>query len=286
MLKAQTTATADPPDAIRLYLREVGDARLLCAEEEMRYARAAQEGNMEAYQHMIVANLRLVVKLAYHYVNRGLPILDLIEEGNLGLMHAVSKFNPELGFRFSTYASWWIRQNIERAILNQSRTIRLPVHKARQIFRCIRAARRLAQHLDHEPSSKEIAAILAIPQVEVEGMLALSEPIQSADLPYDQGMDAPLLNLLPDEHVQDPTREILEDTIHDGIEHCLEMLDERQQKVLERRFGLHGCKRSTLNEVAEELGVTRERVRQIQLGALRRLRKMLEKEGYSCDSVM
>ncbi|TCT21396.1 RNA polymerase sigma factor RpoS [Thiobaca trueperi] len=271
-------------DATRLYLNEIGESRLLTAEEEIQLARLAQNGDHAARSHMIVSNLRLVVKIARRYLNRGLPLLDLIEEGNLGLIRAVEKFDPERGFRFSTYATWWIRQTIERAIMNQTRTVRLPIHVVKEINLYLKAARRLAQQLDHEPTAEDIAALLDKPISEVKRMLGLNERIASIDTPYSKDADKPLVDMLSDEAVNDPANHIQDTNIQTNLELWLGQLNDKQREVVERRFGLHGHEYSTLENVALELGVTRERVRQIQMDALRRLRDILDKEGFSVDS--
>ncbi|MBK1653844.1 RNA polymerase sigma factor RpoS [Allochromatium vinosum] len=271
-------------DATRIYLNEIGESRLLTAEEEIRFARLAQAGDNAARQRMIVCNLRLVVKIARRYLNRGLPLLDLIEEGNLGLIRAVEKFDPERGFRFSTYATWWIRQTIERAIMNQTRTVRLPIHVVKEINIYLKASRQLAQSLDHDPTSEDIAQLLDRPINEVKRMLGLNERITSVDTPYSKDADKPLVDMLQDDGSSDPTERIQDDDIHVNIEHWLGLLNDKQREVVERRFGLHGYENSTLESVARELGVTRERVRQIQMDALRRLRDILESEGFSVES--
>lgn len=271
-------------DATRIYLNEIGESRLLTAEEEITLSRLAQLGDNAARQRMIVCNLRLVVKIARRYLNRGLPLLDLIEEGNLGLIRAVEKFDPERGFRFSTYATWWIRQTIERAIMNQTRTVRLPIHVVKEINLYLKAARRLSQHLDHEPTTEDIAVVLDKPIGEVKRMLGLNERIASVDTPFSKEVDKPLVDMLQDESADDPTDRIQDEDIQTNLEHWLGKLNEKQREVVERRFGLHGHEHSTLERVAQELGVTRERVRQIQMDALRRLRDILEKEGFSIDS--
>jgi RNA polymerase nonessential primary-like sigma factor len=281
-----TNAPSDQLDAAQIYMREIGAAKLLSADEEVRYARAAHKGDINAYRHMIECNLRLVVKIARRYVNRGVSLLDLVEEGNLGLIRAVQKFNPELGFRFSTYATWWIRQNIERSIMNQARTVRLPIHVIKEIHVYLRAERELAQKLDHEPSNEEIAHLLNQPVAKVQHMLNLKEPIQSVDTPHGQNVDKPLVDILPDEHSRESTETILDETIHKSVDHWLAQLDDRQYRVIERRFGLHGHRKSTLDEVAGEFKVTRERIRQIQLKALKRLRQILEEEGFSIDALL
>jgi RNA polymerase nonessential primary-like sigma factor len=271
-------------DATRLYLNEIGESRLLSAEEEVRFARLAQQGDEAARQRMIVSNLRLVVKIARRYLNRGLPLLDLIEEGNLGLIRAVEKFDPERGFRFSTYATWWIRQTIERAIMNQTRTVRLPIHVVKEINVYLKATRMLSQQLDHEPTTEEVAELLDKPIAEVKRMLGLNERTASVDTPYGKDADKPLVDMLQDEAAHDPSDDIQDEDIHSNLDHWLEKLNEKQREVVERRFGLHGYEHSTLERVAQELGVTRERVRQIQMDALRRLRDILEKEGFSLES--
>ncbi|MDJ0806327.1 MAG: RNA polymerase sigma factor RpoS [Gammaproteobacteria bacterium] len=272
-------------DATRLYLNEIGVSKLLTAEEEVYFARLAQKGDQPARQRMIESNLRLVVKIARRYMNRGLALLDLIEEGNLGLIRAVEKFDPERGFRFSTYATWWIRQTIERAIMNQTRTIRLPIHVVKEINVYLRAARQLSQTLDHEPSSEEIAELLDRPIDEVKRMLGLNERVTSVDTPFGKDADKPLLDTIADEKAQDPTVGIQNDGLQEKLDNWLSKLNDKQREVVERRFGLHGYENSTLEQVANELGVTRERVRQIQMDALRRLRDILERDGFSVDAI-
>jgi len=271
-------------DATRLYLSEIGASKLLTSEEEVYFSRLAQQGEVAARQRMIESNLRLVVKIARRYINRSLPLLDLIEEGNLGLIRAVEKFDPERGFRFSTYATWWIRQTIERAIMNQTRTIRLPIHVLKEINTFLKAARRLTQSLDHEPTDEEIARLLDRPTDEVKRVLGLNERITSVDSPYSKDADRSLLDMLPDEQARDPTENIQDNGVTANLDHWLAKLSDKQREVLERRFGLYGYAPSTLEQVANELGVTRERVRQIQMDALRRLRDVLEKEGFFMDA--
>ena len=276
----------DNHDPTRLYLSEIGASPLLTAAEEVHFARLAQKGNEAARQRMIESNLRLVVKIARRYMNRGLALLDLIEEGNLGLIRAVEKFDPERGFRFSTYATWWIRQTIERAIMNQSRTIRLPIHVVKEINLYLRAARRLAQKLDHDPSAEEIAILLDKPIEDVEHMLGLNERTASTDTNIMHDSARTLLETIPDDSAHDPMETLQEGDVQTNIEQWLGQLNDKQREVVERRFGLHGHPVSTLEEVGEEIGVTRERVRQIQMDALRRLRKILEAEGFSMDALL
>ncbi|MBU2479413.1 MAG: RNA polymerase sigma factor RpoS, partial [Gammaproteobacteria bacterium] len=211
-------------DATRLYLNEIGFSPLLSAEEEVHFSRLAQKGEESARQRMIESNLRLVVKIARRYMNRGLALLDLIEEGNLGLIRAVEKFDPERGFRFSTYATWWIRQTIERAIMNQTRTIRLPIHVVKEINVYLRAARKLAQRLDHEPSAEEIADLLDKPLAEVERMLGLNERVASVDSPLGYDSDKSLLDAIPDENNPDPSELLADDDVYANLEVWLTQL--------------------------------------------------------------
>ena len=282
-------ATGEIPDgqmdATRLYLSEIGFSPLLTAEEEVHYARLAQKGDEDARKKMIECNLRLVVKIARRYLNRGLALLDLIEEGNLGLIRAVEKFDPERGFRFSTYATWWIRQTIERAIMNQTRTIRLPIHVVKEINIYLRAARHLAQTLDHEPSPEEIAEMLDKPIEDVKRMLGLNERVTSVDTPVGRDADKSLLDAIPDENNTDPVLLLQDDDVRGNIEKWLSMLSDKQREVVEHRFGLNGYEACTLEEVGNKIGVTRERVRQIQIEALKKLREILESQGFSQDAL-
>lgn len=272
-------------DATQIYLNEIGFSPLLSAEEEVHFARLAQKGDEAGRKRMIESNLRLVVKIARRYVNRGLTLLDLIEEGNLGLIRAVEKFDPERGFRFSTYATWWIRQTIERAIMNQTRTIRLPIHVVKELNLYLRAARELTQKLDHEPSAEEIAELLDKPVADVKRMLGLNERVTSVDTPIGANGDKSLLDTVADEAAADPAELLQESNLRGSIDGWLDQLSGKQQEVLARRFGLRGYKMSTLEEVGSEIGLTRERVRQIQVEALKRLRDILEKQGLSCETL-
>jgi len=272
-----------PPDPTRIYLSEIGYSPLLTPEEEVYFGRLALRGDRAARQRMIESNLRLVVKIARHYINRGLQLLDLIEEGNLGLIHAVEKFDPERGFRFSTYATWWIRQTIERALMNQTRTVRLPIHVVKQINAYVRASRTLAQKLDHEPSLEEVAGVLEKSATDVEHMMSLYEREVSIDTAGAQ--DRSLLDTLADESWSDPS-EILEDAeVTSYLDEWLQELNDKQREVVEYRFGLHGNEVATLEEVGDRIGVTRERVRQIQVEALRRLRVVMERSGTSASTL-
>jgi RNA polymerase nonessential primary-like sigma factor len=274
------------PDATRLYLSEIGFSPLLTAEEEVYFSRRARRGDEAARKRMIESNLRLVVKIARRYMNRGLPLLDLIEEGNLGLIHAVKKFDPEKGFRFSTYATWWIRQTIERAIMNQTRTIRLPIHVVKEINIYLRASRRLTQELDREPTAEEIAALLDREPNDVNRMLGLNDRLVTSGNFQGRDGERNLLDMIPDSDEVDPSNQCQADDIHDVLEHWLDRLTDKQRAVVERRFGLHGHERATLEQVGEQIGVTRERVRQIQMDALSRLRSIMESHGLSQDTLL
>lgn len=284
--EAEPLEVVKPPpallDATRIYLSEIGFAPLLSAEEEVYFARLAQRGDESARRRMIESNLRLVVKIARHYLNRGLALLDLIEEGNLGLIRAVEKFDPERGFRFSTYATWWIRQTIERALMNQTRTVRLPIHIVKQINAYLRTSRRLAQRLDHDPSAEDVALAMDKSTSDVEHMLSLNEREVSIDAAGAQ--DRTLLDTLPDETWSDPSEVLQDAEVIACIETWLNALNDKQREVVEWRFGLRGQEAATLEEVGSRIGVTRERVRQIQVEALRRLREMMERSGASADT--
>jgi len=272
-------------DATRMYLREIEASKLLTPEEERELARAAQKGDTAARQRMIESNLRLVVKVARRYTHRGLTLIDVIEEGNLGLIHAVEKFDPELGYRFSTYATWWIRQTIERALMNQTRTIRLPIHVVKEINVFLRAMRQLEQKLDREPSPQEVADLLDRPIDEVKRMLGLNERVSSVDVPISQDSERPLLDLIADEATPDPSTVFDDEHVQRHLPEWLDELEPRQAEVVRQRFGLNGADRATLEEVGRALGVTRERVRQIELEALKRLRQTLESRGFTVETL-
>ena len=272
-------------DATRIYLSEIGYSPLLTAQEEVKFSRLAQQGCETSRKRMIESNLRLVVKIARRYMNRGLAFLDLIEEGNLGLIHAVEKFDPERGFRFSTYATWWIRQTIERGLMNQTRTIRLPIHVVKELNAYLRAARQFAQTLDHEPTPEEIARHLDKPIDEVKRILGLNERVTSVDTPMGKDSDKSVIDGIADENNGDPALLLQDEDLNRHLELWLSQLNEKQKRVVEGRFGLNGCQMATLEEVGNEIGVTRERVRQIQVEALAKLRDIMEREGFSADAV-
>lgn len=272
-------------DATQLYLGEIGFSPLLNSEEEIHFGRLALQGDETARQRMIESNLRLVVKIARRYLNRGLALADLIEEGNLGLIRAVEKFDPEKGFRFSTYATWWIRQNIERALMSQTRTIRLPIHIVKELNVYLRAARELAQTLDHEPTPEEIANLVDRPLEDVKKSLGLNERVTSVDIPMGKEADKNLLDTLADENNLDPALILQDENLQHHIDEWLSELPEKQREVLAHRFGLWGYDRSTLEEVGHKIGLTRERVRQIQVEALRTLKQIMYKKGLSEDII-
>lgn len=272
-------------DATRVYLNELSRSKLLTAEQEKSYGTLALRGDREARKVMIESNLRLVVKISRRYLNRGLPLLDLIEEGNLGLIRAVEKFDPERGFRFSTYATWWIRQTIERAIMNQTRTIRLPIHIVKEMNTYLKAQRQLAQLLDYEPSAEDVAKHLGKPVGKVEKMLKLNERVTSIDIPGGKDFDQPLVDSLTDSDSASPSEQLQEVGMKQNVASWVFQLPEKQREVICRRYGLCGYEDSTLEEVAQELNVTRERVRQIQMDGLKRLKEILEISGYSFESI-
>ena len=283
--KEEVEVTSKSLDATQLYLGEIGFSPLLTAEEEGLYARRALRGDEAARKRMIESNLRLVVKISRRYSNRGLALLDLIEEGNLGLIRAVEKFDPERGFRFSTYATWWIRQTIERALMNQTRTIRLPIHVVKELNIYLRTARELSQKLDHEPTAEEIATKLDKPVSDVSKMLRLNERVSSVDTPIGGDGEKALLDIIPDVNNSDPEVSTQDSDIKTSLIYWLDELNPKQKEVLARRFGLLGYEPSTLEEVGREISLTRERVRQIQVEGLRRLREILIKQGLNMENL-
>lgn len=272
-------------DPTQLYLMEIGASPLLTAEQEIHYARLARKGEESARNHMVRCNLRLVVKIARRYLNRGLSLFDLVEEGNLGLIRAVEKFDPERGFRFSTYATWWIRQNIERAIMNQTRTIRLPIHIIKELNVYLRKAREITQQLDHEPTFEDIAKALDKSPSDVNRLLRLNERTLSVDTPMGEDTEKPLLEALADQNSEGPAEILEEKNMRNQLEDCLSLLNDKQRSILLRRFGMRGYEEATLEEVGVEVGLTRERVRQIQVEALKLLRSIMEEKGIQAETV-
>lgn len=266
-------------DIAQIYLNDIGRRPLLSAEEERQLALRIKEGDFKARQEMIERNLRLVISVAKRYTGRGVSFLDLVEEGNLGLMHALDKFDPSRGFRFSTYAIWWIRQNVERAIMNLSRTVRLPVHVVKELNGYLRTARALENANGHAPSEDEIAARMDVPVQQVRQMLLLNERTCSLDAPLD---DDPMLTLgdaICDEEQEAPELQLHHGRVDAYVQDCLAQLSERQRYVIERRFGLNAHDTQTLESLAGELGLSRERVRQTQIEALDHLKRILRQQG-------
>ncbi|MCC4115274.1 RNA polymerase sigma factor RpoS [Aromatoleum toluclasticum] len=273
-------------DVTQIYLNEIGANPLLTAEEEAALARRVRVGDFQARQTMIERNLRLVVNIAKHYLNRGIPLLDLVEEGNLGLMHALEKFDPERGFRFSTYATWWIRQNIERAIMNQSRTIRLPVHVVKELNQVLRAQRSLEAAGNGEFTLEQVATMLDKSVDEVRAILSLSEHTASLDAPLEIDPTLSIGESLADDQATSPDVSIQDAEVEELIREWIGMLNEKQRLVIRHRYGLDECEVMTLEELAARLSLTRERVRQIQLEALSQLRRTVKRRGISRDELL
>lgn len=272
-------------DPTQMYLNEIGFVPLLTAEEEVKYGRLALEGDEKARKRMIESNLRLVVKIARRYLNRGLAFLDLIEEGNLGLMHAIEKFDPDRGFRFSTYATWWIKQTIERALMNQTRTIRLPIHVIKELNTYLRAARELRQNLERDPTVEEIAEALDRPVAEVKDVMNADEKVFSYDSPISGDTEKSMIELIADEdESHDPENSLMQDDLLSHLSEWMDELDVKHREVLEQRFGLGKYDgKATFESVGETIGLSRERVRQLQMEALRELRNIMEKHGVTSD---
>jgi len=272
-------------DVTQLYLNEIGAKPLLTPAEELATSRLVRTGDFAARQKMIEHNLRLVVNIAKHYLNRGIPLLDLVEEGNLGLIHALEKFDPERGFRFSTYATWWIRQSIERGIMNQSRTIRLPVHVVKEINLVLRAIRHLESADRRDSTVERIAVLLDKSVEEVRRILSLNEHIASLDAPLEIDPNHTMAEVIADESGGDPESLLQSSEVGSLLDDWLAQLSERQRSVIERRYGLSGLDVATLDVIATDLGLTRERVRQIQMEGLDRLRKIIKRGNISRDSL-
>lgn len=284
---APTAETAEfLGDVTQLYLNEIGANPLLTAEEELMLSRRVREGDFAARQKMIERNLRLVVNIAKHYLNRGIPLLDLVEEGNLGLIHALEKFDPERGFRFSTYATWWIRQNIERAIMNQSRTIRLPVHVVKELNQVLRAQRQLEAAGNGDTTIEDVARRLNRPVADVRAILALNEHTASLDAPLDIDPSLSIGESLADDDAETPDVQIQDLEVETLVREWISQLSEKQRMVIRHRYGIDECEVQTLEELADSLELTRERVRQIQLEALGQLRRIIKRRGVSKDVLL
>ncbi len=275
-------------DATQRYLNQIGLRPLLTVQEEVHFSTLAKQGDFPARQKMIEHNLRLVVSIAKHYINRGVVLLDLIEEGNLGLMHAIEKFEPERGFRFSTYATWWIRQSIERAIMNQARTIRLPVHRIRELNLVLRAKYHLEARLfdGHEARIEDIAHLVERSVEDVHAILGMADHVASLDTPFDGDPQSSLLDMVADISDSGPESDAEHHEMISLVRHWLDTIPIKQKQVIMRRFGLGYAHPATLEELADEMGLTRERVRQIQQEGLVRLKKTMMARGISKDSLL
>lgn len=276
-------------DAIELYLREIESSQLLTADEEKSYGRLALQNDEQARNKMIVCNLRLVVKIARRYIGRGMLLPDLIEEGNLGLMHAVGKFDPEKGFRFSTYATWWIRQSIERALMNQTRTIRLPIHINKELSSYIKNSRELRQQTGREPTIVEVADKMGKSVSQLHRLLDYNESTGSLDMPISSSQESDssiLMDFVSEETITQPREELENNDVTTSVDFWLNKLTAKHKEVIIRRFGLLGHQCSTLEQVGKELALTRERVRQIQMDALKKLRRILESHGLSLENLL
>jgi RNA polymerase primary sigma factor len=273
-------------DPIRIYLDEIRRTRLLTAEEELDLARKVSEGDEDARGLMIESNLRLVVNIAKRYMNRGLPLLDLIEEGNMGLIRAVEKFDYERGFRFSTYATWWIRQAIERAIVNQARIIRLPVHVSEDITLILKTERRLVQELGCDPTMQDVAERLGLPLTKVQYIYQLVRRTSSIETPIGEDDDQELMDLIQDEKAVMPSEQIEDERRLSLILSWLDELLENEKEIIVLRFGLDNGEPKTLESIGQRYGVTRERIRQIEASALRKLRRIAFKLQVGLEEIL
>jgi RNA polymerase primary sigma factor len=274
-------AFEDNDTGFQIYLREISEYPLLTIEEEVKLARRIKRGDKEARARMVRSNLRLVVKIARDYSNFGLPLLDLISEGNIGLMKAVERFDPKKGGKLSTYAAWWIKQSIKRALANQSKTIRLPVHLVDKIAKLRRVSNRMTEELGREPTDEELAEEVGMASSKVSALKSAAIRPTSLDQPLGDEDSTALGDIIGDEEAQDPYEMLRDKDLRDEVGGLLDVLDERERKIINSRFGLDGQRTKTLEEVGVKFGVTRERIRQLQNIALRKLRKALHKKERS-----
>jgi len=268
----------DADSSLKIYLREISETALLTIEEEVELAGRIKLGDKEARSHMIRANLRLVVKIAQDYSNYGLPLSDLISEGNIGLMKAVERFDPAKGGKLSTYAAWWIKQSIKRALANQSKTIRLPVHMVDKIAKMRRISTILAEALGREPTDQELAEEIGIPRAKLAMLMQASQRPTSLDAPINEGESTDYSEVIGDERASTPFEMLSDKNMANQLDGLLDVLDERERRIIDERFGLNGKKPLTLEEVGREFGVTRERIRQLQNSALTKMRRALRKK--------
>lgn len=285
-LESINMSSTEGCDATQIYLREISRYPLLTAEQEIEYARKARKGSEEFRKRMIVSNLRLVVRVSRNYIKSGMPLLDLIEEGNMGLIRAVEKFDPERGFRFSTYAIWWIRQSVERAIMNQNRTIRIPIHISKELNSYLRTSRELAQKLDHEPTPEDIAEATGKSVKEVSDVMRLNQRVTSVDTMIGERKNNALVDILEDEQGHTPEGDLQDNKMKNQIVNWLYELGPKHREVIARRFGLLGYDAATLEEVGVEVGLTRERVRQLQLDGLGLLKVKMARHGLDFEAMM
>jgi RNA polymerase primary sigma factor len=271
-------ALEDIDTGLQLYLRQIGEYPLLTIEDEVKLARRIKRGDQEARARMVRSNLRLVVKIARDYSNFGLPLLDLISEGNIGLMKAVERFDPKKGGKLSTYAAWWIKQSIKRALANQSKTIRLPVHLVDKIAKLRRVSMQMTEELGREPSDEELAEEVGMAAAKVASLKSAAIRPTSLDQPLNDEDNTALGDIIGDEEAQDPYEMLRDKDLRDEVGDLLDVLDDRERKIINSRFGLDGQKTKTLEEVGVKFGVTRERIRQLQNIALRKLRRALNKK--------
>jgi len=279
--KSSSDIDSGGEDAIKSYMRDIRKSKLLTAEDEKTLADQVALGNAAARNRMIESNLRLVVKIAKRYSNRGLPFLDLIEEGNMGLIKAVERFKTDKGCRFSTYATWWIRQSIERALVNQSRTIRLPVHVAEQVSKMFKVTKELLHYKSEEPSTQEIAELMGVEQADVERLQQLIRKTYSIEHPLGEEGNYTLMDTIEDPYTPGPA-ELLENIDkYEYVQKWLKSLKKKEAEILQYRFGLNDCEPETLDTIGRRYGVTRERIRQIEAKSLDKLRKIMQEELHT-----